>query len=118
MHLPDCPTANKELAEDKLTHEQWQVLFESLEKKLGTYTSYRTFFNPWFDEEPVVESLADDFADIYRDVKAYLRIYEQGTTDAINEAVWHWRFLLSSHWGRHATSALDALQVLHSDAHF
>lgn len=56
--------------------------------------------------EPVVASLADDIADIYRDVVSGLRHYQAGRRD---EAVWEWTFSLQAHWGHHITGAIRAL---------
>lgn len=54
----------------------------------------------------VTGSLADDLADIYRDIVSGLRAYELGNRAG---AVWEWSFGLHSHWGAHATSAIRAL---------
>jgi hypothetical protein len=59
-------------------------------------------------EEPVVADLADDLADIWRDVKGGLMLWHDDESDA---AAWHWRFHFESHWGLHASSAMYALQT-------
>jgi len=56
--------------------------------------------------DPVCGDIADDFSDIYQDVKSGLLAYELGRK---SQAVWHWRFTWGIHWGEHATSALRAL---------
>lgn len=61
---------------------------------------------PFPPEDPVVGSLSDDLADIYRDVVTGLRAYEAGRRA---QAVWEWGFNLRAHWGEHATSAIRAL---------
>jgi hypothetical protein len=58
--------------------------------------------------EPVVGSVADDIADIYREVVTGLRHYRAGRTDA---AVWQWTFLFQVHWGEHAIGAIRALHA-------
>jgi hypothetical protein len=69
---------------------------------------YGEVFNPTLvpPEEPVIGSIADDLADIYSEIAAGLRAYEQGNHAA---AAWEWTFGLHSHWGAHATSAIRAL---------
>ena len=57
-------------------------------------------------EEPVVGDLADDVADIYRDVITGLRLFEDGR---FNDASWEWGFTFQSHWGKHATDAIRAI---------
>jgi hypothetical protein len=69
---------------------------------------YAEVFDPLAEkpEEPVTRSLADDIADIYRDVVTGLRDYEAGRRA---QAVWEWGFGLRHHWGEHATGAIRAL---------
>ncbi len=57
-------------------------------------------------DEPVTGDAADDFLDMYVDLKGGLLLYEQGQ---IQNAVFHWKFTFGVHWGRHATSALRVL---------
>jgi hypothetical protein len=73
------------------------------------FNYYSDCFNPLVvpPEEPVVADLADDLADIWRDVKGGLLLYESGDQDS---AAWHWSNDYSLHWGHHATAALYALQ--------
>ena len=71
---------------------------------------YKDVYSPNLDEteEPVVGSLTDDLADIYRDVVRGLHAYEQKDVEA---AIWEWRFNFAHHWGAHATAAIRVLQV-------
>ena len=59
-------------------------------------------------KEPFVGDLADDLADIWRDLKKGLTAYRTGDLTAA-EGIWLFNF--NVHWGRHAT---DALLALHS----
>jgi hypothetical protein len=56
----------------------------------------------------VAADLADDLADIWRDVKSGLLLYRSENPAA---ASWEWRFHFKAHWGRHATGAMHALQA-------
>jgi hypothetical protein len=70
------------------------------------------FYGETFDSQKVppedsgVGSLADDIADIYRDVVSGLREHQ---TNRHARAVWNWTFGFQHHWGRHATGAIRAL---------
>jgi hypothetical protein len=57
-------------------------------------------------DEPVCNSIADDFHDIYGDVKRGLILYEQGYSE---EACWQWRFTFYIHWGEHLVGLMRAL---------
>jgi len=56
-------------------------------------------------EEPVVGSLADDIADVYRDVVSGLLEHRAGRR---SQALLQWEITFS-HWGEHLTGAIRAL---------
>ena len=59
-------------------------------------------------EGPAIGSLADDLADIDRDVVGGLRAFLAGRPAAAAEA---WETWLWGHWGGHATGAIRALHA-------
>jgi hypothetical protein len=56
--------------------------------------------------EPVVGDVADDLADVYRDLIQGVRLEAAGRP---RDALWQWLMNFHIHWGRHAVSALRAL---------
>lgn len=85
---------------------EWQRAYEAAQRL--PLDLYGEVYDPTVvpPEEPGLGSVADDLADIYRDVVAGLRAYRHGD---LAGAVWEWGFGLQSHWGAHATSAIRAL---------
>ena len=69
---------------------------------------YGEIFDPTVipPEEPVVGDVADDIADIYRDVITGLRLFDASLVD---DALWEWGFGFRTHWGKHASSAIRVL---------
>jgi hypothetical protein len=63
------------------------------------------------DESEIVGNLADDLVEVYLELRSGLRKWERGDSGG---ALWEWRFGLESHWGRHVTSALGAINALAS----
>jgi hypothetical protein len=59
-------------------------------------------------EEPVVGDVANDIADVYRDVITGLRLFDEGLFD---DALWEWGFSFRTHWGKHATDAIRAIHL-------
>jgi hypothetical protein len=57
-------------------------------------------------EETAVGDLAEDLAEIYEDVSEGLRLFDAGRE---GEAARTWGLFFSSHWGRHAASAIRAI---------
>jgi hypothetical protein len=104
-----APVPEGQLENTRLGHHQWQRLYDMLKEKLGDWESYRELFDPIGDTEPCGGSLADDLADIYRDLKEVLVRNESSSARPENR-IWEWQFSFNSHWGRHA---IDALRVIH-----
>jgi hypothetical protein len=61
----------------------------------------------------VILPIADDVADVWRDVKRGLLALGEGHRP--DDVTWQWRFDFYSHWGRHATEALRALHARLAD---
>lgn len=98
-------TVGKDLETNRVSHEDWMLIY----KRFGalSFNYYSSFDNPAkIEEESNLADLADDLADIYRDLKAGLELYQSGHVD---EALWEWNNDFNIHWGRHATGALNAL---------
>ena len=97
---------------ERISDKEWKVIY----KRFGSlpFNYYSTFFSPTKinEEESVVGDLADDLADMYRDIKDGLGLYDHGH---IVEAVWSWRNSFQTHWGRHATNALYVLHTWWAD---
>lgn len=85
--------------------------YERVYARFGTlpFNYYSECFNPLPvpAEEPGVADLADDLADIWRDVKVGLILWHELR---VASAAWYWRFTFETHWGHHASAALYALQ--------
>jgi hypothetical protein len=110
LELPQAWSAELEgRAEvEVVTDAEWRRAYAAAGRLPVDY--YGEVFEPLVvpPEVPVVGSVSDDLADIYRDVVTGLRAYERGDRAG---AVWEWRFGLTSHWGAHATGAI---RVLHA----
>jgi hypothetical protein len=95
-----------------IPHSEWRNVFD----RFATLplNHYSTCFDPLVipAEEPVVGSIPDDFADIWRDVKGGLALYEAGYVEA---AAWEWRFHFLHHWGQHSVRAIHALHSYLAD---
>lgn len=89
-----------------ISHEDWKLVYQRFSALPFNYyeyccTPYELTFEP-----AGIGDLADDLADVWRDLKGGLALYQAGH---LNAAVWKWRFDFWGHWGKHATSAIYAL---------
>jgi hypothetical protein len=111
--LPDVAPSDQgdeRVVELRITQKEWQRLYDSLKEKLGDWNLYCSIFDPTKDSEAVRGSLADDIADIYRDIKEGLACDSPGLS-LQNDIIWEWRLGYYSHWGQHA---MEALRTIHS----
>jgi uncharacterized protein DUF5063 len=116
LRLPTSTTAG-DGKHRKLTHREWFQLFRGLRARLGNRDSYREVFDGYDrkDRDVVRGSLADDLADIFRDLSNGLQCWRAGDR---KNAIREWRFGVDYHWGEHATSAMRALYWLRHDYEF
>jgi hypothetical protein len=87
--------------------EAWRSVFKRFGELPVNY--YNNCIDPLHavGAEPSLGDLADDLADIWRDLKGGLLLFDAGQAGA---AACAWREGFAIHWGRHAASALFVLQ--------
>jgi len=95
----------------RISQEQWGELYSLLKEKLGDWDLYSQVFDPTKDRDAIYGSLADDIADIYRDLKEGLDLHSSDIVSS-NDILWEWRFGFYSHWGHHAINALRTIHFL------
>ncbi|MFN8453674.1 MAG: DUF5063 domain-containing protein [Anaerolineae bacterium] len=115
VELPEVEVLPEE--EFEVDNQEWQDVFQFIAMILGEARWYWEYYDPSAlpkdSEAPGREDLADDLADIYRDVKPGIRAYDKHANEYIPEIIWNWRETpFSSHWGIHAANALRVLHPL------
>lgn len=104
----DLPQFESGWTEGALTHDDWSVTFQRFGELPVGY--YGNVCNPL--EVPAGETalgdLADDLADIWRDLKEGLIMFDKGNRDA---AGFSWQESFNTHWGTHAVNALAVVHV-------
>ncbi len=93
------------------TEDQWESVYNTLKPLFGKMDKYRHhFFGDAFDLEEHTYSLAENFADIYQDMKDFVLAYQARTFTAQQSAVFHCSRLFRIHWG---PRILESLPVIH-----
>jgi hypothetical protein len=108
--LPDLDADNPWQDEVRISLVDWNRLYRAIGEQLGEFNLYWDS-DPFEADEPGTAhqaSLADDLADVYRDVSDGL---PPDGTAASPGTVWRWRFTFHSHWGEHALRAARAVQM-------
>jgi hypothetical protein len=119
LGLPNPEPTADELRGARISHEEWLVVFRRLQRTFGPYDFYREIYDPAAlgdpdgaidtGDEPVVSSLADDLADIWRDLRSGLLVWNDAADDIRSDLVSEWREAFVSHWGQHLVDGLRAI---------
>jgi hypothetical protein len=116
MAVPEHAEAKHIPEEFRLTNDEWTSLYAHLKNTLGENALYAAHFNPVSaaaGDEIGQGDLADDLADIYRDIKPGLVAWNTGDDAFLEDVMHQWLEQgLVHHWGRHAVNAMRALHWL------
>ncbi|HEX2922156.1 MAG TPA: DUF5063 domain-containing protein [Bacteroidales bacterium] len=97
---------------EKFVNEQdWVSIHDTIREKLGTADDYQEVFDDKIKEAegPIVSSISENLADIYQDIKDFLLLYQTGTDEVMNDALWECRMNFESYWGQKLLNAMRAI---------
>jgi len=94
-----------------VTESDWMIVNETLKKKFGTADDYLEVFDEKTrdTEGPVISSISENMADIYQDIKDFLLLYQTGTIEVMNDAIWECRMNFENFWGQKLVNAMRAV---------
>jgi hypothetical protein len=87
------------------------VIRETLREKFGTADDFLEVFDEKINETegPVISTISENMADIYQDVKDFLLLYQTGTAEVMNDALWECRMNFENFWGQKLVNAMRAI---------
>jgi hypothetical protein len=94
-----------------VTESDWYRIHDSFREKLGTANDYADIHVDRINEPDTVvnSSLAENMSDIYQDIKDFLLLYQTGTQEVMNDAVWECRMNFENIWGQKLVNAMRAI---------
>jgi hypothetical protein len=94
-----------------VTEADWNGINDTLKEKFGTANDFFEVFDEKINdsEGPVVSSISENMADIYQDMKDFLLLYQTGTGEVMNDAVWECRMNFENFWGQKLVNSLRAI---------
>ncbi len=109
--LPKLETVSEDENEKFITEEDWDFIHNTVKHKLGFHDEYREVFDPLTHEqvEQSTASISDNFADIYQDLKNFIQLYNIGTEEIMNDALWECQMNFEEFWGQILLNALKAI---------
>lgn len=109
--LPEVEPVMPEMIEKVVTHEEWDAVNQTLQNKLGDHDSYQEVFDALLNDEQQMTSLSEGFTDIFQDLKDYISLYNMGTAEIMNDAIWECRKNFTEYWGQRL---VNIQRVLHN----
>jgi len=94
-----------------VTENDWIRVHNYLREKFGTADDYMEVFDEKARETEgaVVASISENIADIYQDIKDFLLLYQTGTSEVMNDAIWECRFNFETFWGQKLVNSMRAI---------
>ncbi|MBN2747290.1 MAG: DUF5063 domain-containing protein [Bacteroidales bacterium] len=92
-----------------VTEEHWQEVFMACEETFGKDDKY---WHPDANNDLIKESLADNLADIYQDMKDFVILFQDARLAAKENAVADLFHLFKTHWGIRIPKALSHIHNL------
>lgn len=94
-----------------VTESDWNMIHNTLRGKFGTANEYLDLPDDILNEPETLisSSLAENIADIYQDMKDFLLLYQTGTQEVMNDAIWECRMNFENIWGQKLVNAMKAI---------
>lgn len=94
-----------------VTEAAWIKVHDDFRFILGSADDYLEVFDQKFEESesPVPSSISENMADIYQDLKDFLLLYQTGTQEVMNDAVWECRMNFENIWGQKLVNSMRAI---------
>lgn len=108
--LPDTEPEMPEMIDKTVTQEEWEAVYNTMFKKLDGVDAYTEVLDALQDEEQM-SSLSEGFADIYQDLKDFVALYNMGTAEIMNDAIWDCKKNFKEYWGQRL---VNIIRVLHN----
>jgi len=109
--LPQLNPFFEEGNEKFVTEAEWIRIQEILKEKFGTADDYLEVFDEKISEVegPVISSISENISDMYQDLKDFLLLYQTGTDEIMNDAVWECRMNFENFWGQKLVNSMRAI---------
>jgi hypothetical protein len=106
--LPSLEPVFEDGNEKFVTEADWFRIHDSFRQIFGTADDYLELPDEKFNEAegPVLSSLSENMADIYQDIKDFLLLYQTGTKEVMNDALWECRMNFENLWGQKLVNSL------------
>ncbi len=109
--LPQLDPYFEEGNEKFVTEPDWVRIHDILREKFGTADDYLEVFDGRINDTdgPLLSSISENMADMYQDAKDFLLLYQTGTNEIMNDAVWECKLNFENFWGQKLVNSMRAI---------
>jgi hypothetical protein len=109
--LPEFAPYFEDGNEKFVSESDYTLIHDAFKLKFGSANDYLEVFDEKINdsEGPVISSLAEDMTDIYQDLKDFILLYQTGTMEVMNDALWECRMNFENLWGQKLVNAMRAI---------
>jgi hypothetical protein len=109
--LPELQPVFEDGNEKFVTETDWNRIHDVLKEKLGSADAYVEVMDlrASVTEPEIAASISEDLTDIYQDIKDFLLLYQTGTSEVMNDAVWECKLNFENIWGQKLVNSLRAI---------
>jgi hypothetical protein len=109
--LPTIEPFFEDRTEKFVTETDWFSIHDVLRKKFGTADDYLEVFDEKAEDSggAVISTISEDITDIYQDIKDFLLLYQTGTAEVMNDALWECRMNFENIWGQKLVNTMRAI---------
>jgi hypothetical protein len=111
--MPEVILEEDDVADHFVTEEEWEAMFNTLHIKFGADDIY--YFQDHHEKtnnDPIRASMAENFTDIYQDMKDFVLLYQKPHLAAKNIAVKEFKNLFETRFGYRLVNVQQAVHYL------
>jgi len=108
--LPSLEPVFEDGNEKFVTESDWQGIHDNIGRIMGNADDFSAEMGDKLDDSgiPVPVSLSENMADIYQDVKDFILLYQTGTEEIMNDAIWECKMNFETIWGEKLLNVVRA----------
>lgn len=106
--LPSLEPVFEDGNEKFVTEPDWNRIHAAFRDKLGSADGFLDLHEDRQNEPDTIvsSSIAENLTDIYQDLKDFLLLYQTGTHEVMNDAIWECRMNFENIWGQKLVNSL------------
>ena len=108
--LPPLEPVFEDGNEKFVTEADWSSIHDAMLRIMGSADDFSAEMGEKLDDSgiPVPVSLSENMADIYQDLKDFILLYQTGTEEIMNDAIWECKMNFETIWGEKLLNVVRA----------